>query len=79
MAGMPQNDVIENFDLQELPARMRSRVILMSASDVRTCTSNYKARDFEDDFRSVPYGMISNDSILSPASVKKNRRSTGLP
>src|SRR5882672_4649114 len=26
-----------------------------------------------------PHGMISNDAILSPSSLKKNRRSTGLP
>src|SRR5438876_3803226 len=25
------------------------------------------------------HGMISNDAILSPSSLKKNRRSTGLP
>ena len=27
----------------------------------------------------IPHGMISDDAILSSASVKKNRRSTGLP
>src|SRR5207302_1439553 len=26
-----------------------------------------------------PHGMISSDAILSPSSLKKNRRSTGLP
>src|SRR5262245_47786785 len=32
-----------------------------------------------DPLRPVPYGMTSNDAILSPSSLKKNRRSTGLP
>src|SRR5258708_31760672 len=37
--------------------------------------------DFELDalLFSDAYGMISNDASLSPSSVKKNRRSTGLP
>src|SRR5438876_469392 len=29
--------------------------------------------------QAVLHGMISNDAILSPSSLKKNRRSTGLP
>jgi len=30
-------------------------------------------------FEAISQGMISNDAILSPSSLKKNRRSTGLP
>ena len=30
-------------------------------------------------FEAIPHGMISNDAILSPSSLKKKRRSTGLP
>src|SRR5438552_4077786 len=32
-----------------------------------------------DGFEAISHGMISNDAILSPSSLKKNRRSTGLP
>src|SRR6266700_5815522 len=39
------------------------------------------SRDWSSDVCSsdLPHGMISNDAILAPSSLKKNRRSTGLP
>src|SRR5207302_7248579 len=33
MAGIAHDDVVENFDFEKLPTRMRSRVFFMSASD----------------------------------------------
>src|SRR5438128_562041 len=30
-------------------------------------------------FEAIPHGMISNDAILSPSTLKQNRRSTALP
>jgi len=58
----------ENFPLDRLE-------LLMRRSDFHYSEGCEKKPD-DDDIR---YGMISNDAILSPSSLKKNRRSTGLP
>jgi len=45
VAGITKDDVIENFDMRICPARMRSRVILMSASDgIGQATERHKLR-----------------------------------